>query len=147
MPRNRELPSLKWQLTGNITISFIACFAMIFFGEYDLAKIFTRMGVILCFLATIFAAYRLIFKNTLKEKESELFHLDELATISREAASHNSYTEETYSKIQAEYDRDQNAIYNELSNVINIGEREKAHLKLSIVLLAIGTVFQIVGAT
>ena len=120
-----------------------------FFGflvKDNLGLFYNVTGITLSYAAVIVAAYKIISEKTYKIRFEELSEEDAKQRLERDYKKTNVFTEEEVIENRKSFESAQDPINTELERFLEIDDVAKAHIKLSILLVALGAIFQIVGA-
>jgi len=147
MNEDKPLSSLPMELVGNASLAILCAVGAAFFGEYTDTKIASRAGLALCYMSAILAAYKIVLAPRYKARLSKVIDTGEKSAHELELKKLDVYSEEQSKKIESEYNKDLEPIYQEIQYFYSFDARAKANLILSLVFIGLGSVLQIYGAT
>jgi hypothetical protein len=129
-------------LCGNF---FPELFTEKFGTDLTIAKL-NVFGLTLSYLSVIVAAYALIARSSYDKRIAELENEDKYSSLKKQKSVMDACTQEKIDATKKEFEAEQVKIYEECHHYFAFDATARSHVYLSIMLVAIGGVFQIQAA-
>lgn len=154
MSKNKIVnPRTQLYITGLITIVVSICTAWFMLSAFsskknpeDFKAFITITGLALSYLSVIIGAYSVIGKQSYDSRIEELYKKDTYQSLRKNLKDRDAFTQKQVDDAQREFNNDQEKIYAEFKYYYAFEDTAKAHVYLSIGLVALGGACQVFGA-
>ena len=143
----KPLVSLRMELVGNAVIAILCAIGAALIGEQTDTKIAARAGLALCYVSALLAAYKIILAPRYRSRLNRILDISEKTEKERDLRKFDIYSEEQKKEVESISDHKLEKVYQELQYFYSFNERARANLIVSLILIGIGSVLQIYGAT
>ncbi|UDM06386.1 hypothetical protein LG409_13490 [Halomonas sp. NyZ770] len=147
MNDDKPLVSLRMELVGNAVIAILCAVGAALIGEQTDTKIAARAGLALCYVSALLATYKIILAPRYRGRLNRVLDAIEMTEKERDLRRFDIYSEEQKKEVESSFSQKLEKEYQEFQYFYSFDERARANLIVSLILIAIGSVLQIYGAT
>ncbi len=148
-----KIPSANYVIIINAITVIVLSFAIVYFFDFTFPEMDVdhkrRLGQAATFInifAALFLSYKFIQSNRYKQREVEIFTLDNELSKKHHLVKFDVYTEKELNNWADKINKEREKLYQELQNIFDLGKLESAHIVMGLILVVISSSLQMISA-